>query len=139
MDTGSWWIKDDYIRTTMFFYEGICQDILHVTCKEITVGYAVVGSIDPGILYGLRYIFDSDYLGSLTGHELCDGSGSGIKVVNHFRACKGRILACNAIKLICLLCICLIERLRTDLEPESFHVFVDGIFTLEKNAFLVGN
>ena len=121
----------------MLLDECVGKDVLHVTGVEVAVGDVVVGGVDLCIFDSFRNIFDTDYLGCLTGNELSDCTCACIKVIYYFGACQSGIFACNAVKLVSLFCICLVEGLRTDLELQAFHIFIDCIFTLVEHTILI--
>lgn len=63
--SGTWWVGDDDVWTTMLGDEIVGQDILHVACIEEGVLDVVHLRIHLGILYGLWYVLDTDYLFAL--------------------------------------------------------------------------
>ena len=93
----------------MFFDESICKDVLHVACIEVAVCDVVVCRIDLRVFDSFRNIFNTNHFRCLTRHELSDCTGTCVKVINYLRTCQSCIFACYAVKLVCLLCIRLIE------------------------------
>ena len=65
VDSGSWWVKNDHIRSSVLLNKCICKNILHVTCEEVAVCDAVVFSVYLCISDCFRNIFDTDDLRSL--------------------------------------------------------------------------
>lgn len=63
--SGTWWVGDDDVRSTVLCDEIVGQDILHVACIEEGVLDVVHLRIHLGILYGLWHILDTDYLFAL--------------------------------------------------------------------------
>ena len=81
-------VGDDDIRASMLLDESVVKDILHVACIEAGVRDAVELGVDLRILDGFWHIFDADDFPRLPSHEIGDGAGTGIKVVDHFVACS---------------------------------------------------
>ena len=65
-------------------------------------------------------------------HEVGDGSGAGIEVVNQLISGKVGKLACHTVEVVSLLGIGLVETLRTYLELQVFHQFEDMVVALEE-------
>lgn len=117
--SGTWWVGDDDVRSTVLCDEIVGQDILHVACVEEGVLDVVHLRIHLGILYGLWHVLDTDYLFCLVSHEVGDGSGAGIEVVNQLISGKVGKLAGHAVEVVSLLGIGLVETLRTHLNFRS--------------------
>ena len=117
--------------------EIVGQNILHIACIEEGVLDVVHLRIHLGILYGLWYVLDTDYLLCLVSHEVGDGSGSGVEVVNQLISGEVGKLAGHAVEVVSLLGIGLVETLRTYLELQVFHQFVDMVVALEEAEFQV--
>ena len=139
MNTCAWRVKDDDIRTAVLSNKGICKNILHVTCVEVAVSDIIVLCIKLCILNCLWNIFNTNHFRSLARYELSNCTCSCVKVIYNLITSEGCEFASYTVKLICLLSVCLIERLRTNLETKSFHFLVDCILAFVKNTFLIRN
>ena len=123
-------VGDDNIWATMLSNEVIGEDVLHVAGIEKGVVDVVYLAIHLCILDSLWHIFDADNLASLASHEVGNGAGAGIEVVDKLVACELSKFACHAIKMVSLLGVGLVETLRTNLELEVFHKFEDMVVAL---------
>jgi len=88
MHAGTRRVGDDDVGATMVADEFVGQDVLHVARIEQGVCNAVDFGVHLGVLDGFRHILYADDLPSLTGHEVGDGAGAGIEVVDEFTACQ---------------------------------------------------
>ena len=84
MHAGTRRVGDDDIGATMFGDELIGEDVFHIAREEERVGDAVDLGVYFRVLDGLRDIFDANDLSGLTGHEIGDGAGAGLEVVNQW-------------------------------------------------------
>ena len=82
MHSGTRRVRDDYVGVTVATDKLFVQHVFHVSCVEYRVVDIVESRIDFGIFNSLRDVFDAyDFLG-ITGHEVGNGSGSGVEVVH---------------------------------------------------------
>ncbi|CDA56888.1 unknown [Prevotella sp. CAG:604] len=137
MHTSTWRVGDDDIRTAMLPDEIVGQDILHIACIEEGVLDVVYLRIHLCILDGFRHVFDTDYFFSLVCHEIGNGSGTGVEVVNQLVSCEVGKFTRHTVEVVSLLGIGLIETLRTYLELQVFHQFKDMVVALEKTQFQI--
>ena len=121
----------------MFGNEFIRQDILHITGIEEGVMDVVDFGIHLSILNSLGYIFDTYDLACLLGHEVGNGTCASIQVVNQFFTSQSGKLSGNAVQMVCLLGVGLVETLRTNLEFQIFHRLKDMVVTLEYQYLLI--
>ena len=133
MHAGTWRVGDDDVWTTMLSDEVIGQDILHIASIEEGVLDVVHLGIHLGILDSLWHVFDADHLLCLVSHEVGDGSGTGVEVINQLVAGEVGKLASHAIKVVSLLGVGLIETLRTYLELQILHQLKDVVVALEED------
>ena len=139
MHAGTGRIGDDDIRTTMFGDEIVGKDILHVAGIEKGVGDAVDLGVDFCILDGLWDVFDANHLSGLARHEIGDGAGAGIEIVDNFSAFQPRELAGDGVEVVGLLGVGLVETLGADLETEVLHQLEDMVGALEGEDVLVAD
>ena len=130
--TGTRWVGDDDVWATMLSDEVVGEDILHIACIEEGIGDVVYLGVDLGILDSLRYVFDTNHLLGLVSHEVGDGSGTGIEVINEFVARKVGKLTCHAVEVVSLLGVSLIETLWSYLETQVLHQLEDMVVALEE-------
>ena len=78
MHTGTWWIGNNNIRTSVLVYEILRKDIFHITGIKKRVLYMVQGGIHFCVLDSLRYVLDADNLLCLARDEICDRTCPGI-------------------------------------------------------------
>ena len=117
--------------------EIVGQDILHIACIEEGVLDVVYLRIHLCILDSFWHVFDTDYFFSLVCHEIGNGSGTGVEVVNQLVACEVGKFTGHTVEVVSLLGIGLIETLRTYLELQVFHQFKDMVVALEKTQFQI--
>ena len=130
--TGTWRVGDDDVWTTVLGDEFVGQNILHVACIEEGVINVVYLGIHLGILDSLWYVLDTNYLLCLVSHEVGDGSGTGVEVINQLVAGEVGKLASHAVEVVSLLGVGLIETLRTHLELQILHQLEDVVVALEE-------
>ena len=123
MHTGTGWVGDNNVRTSVLGNKVVGEDILHVTSIEQCIVNAVNPTVDFSILDSFRYIFYSNHLAGLTCNEIGDGTSAGIEVVNNLMTRQIGKLASDAVEVVCLFGICLIERLWTDFELQGLLIF----------------
>ena len=80
--TCTWWVGDDYIRTSVLGNELVVENILHVASIELGVGDVVDIRVDLSVFDSLRHILDADNLTSLTSHEVGNSTRTGVELVN---------------------------------------------------------
>ena len=90
---GTGWVGDDDVRTAVLGNEVVGEDVFHVAGKEQGIVDAVDLGIDFCILDSLGYIFYTNDFAGLAGHEIGDGAGAGVEVVDDFPAPQPRKLA----------------------------------------------
>ena len=139
MHAGTGRIGDDDIRTTMFGDEIVGKDILHVAGIEKGVGDAVDLGVDLRILDGLWDVLDANHLSGLARHEIGDGAGAGIEVVDNFSALQPRELAGDGVEVISLFGVGLVEGFRAYFETKIFHQFEDMVLALEDEDILIAD
>ena len=139
MHTGTGWVGDNNVRTSVFSNKLVGEDILHITSVEQSIVNAVNFTVDFSIFDGFRYIFNTNHLTGLTCNEIGDGTSAGIEVVNNFVTRQIGKLASDAVEVVCLFGICLIERLWTDFELQVLHQFIDMVVTLECENVLIAD
>ena len=132
MHSGTWRVGDDDVWTTVLGDEFVGQNILHIACIEEGVLNVVYLRIHLCILYGLWYVLDTDYLLCLVSHEVGDGSGTGVEVINQLVAGEVGKLASHAVEVVSLLGVGLIETLWTHLELQILHQLEDVVVALEE-------
>ena len=91
--TGTGRVGDDDVGTSVLSDEIVGEDVLHVAGKKECVVDAVDLGVDLRILNSLGYIFYTDDFAGLAGHEIGDGAGAGVEVVDDFPAPQPRKLA----------------------------------------------
>ena len=135
--TGTRWVGDDHVGTSVGIDEILVEDILHVSGKEERVVQTVDLSVLLGIYNGLRHIFNAYDLSCLMRHKVGDGASASIKVVNQFVSSQFSKTTCHFVEVVGLLCVGLIERLGPHLELQVLHPLVDIVFALEDDNFLI--
>ena len=105
----AWWIEDNYIRATVSCNELIIKHLLHITCVENGVVYAVDFRVYLCILNSLRNILNTHDLLTLTSAEVCNSAGTCVEVVENIILLKFCCLAGNLVELVCLLRVGLVE------------------------------
>ena len=137
--TSTWGIGDDHIGASVLSDEVVGQDVLHITSIEKGVLDAVQLRVDLGVLDGLRHILDTDHLARLLCHEVGNGACSRIEVIHQLLSCEPSEIASNAIEMISLLGVRLIEALGTYLELQILHRLKDMILALEHQDLLIAD
>ena len=137
--TGTWWVGNDYIRTSVLGNEFFCQNILHIACIEQGVANLVYFRVDLGILDSFGYILDTNHLACLLGYKVGNGSCTCVKVVNQFVASKSGKVAGYRVQVVGLLGVGLVETLGTNLKLQVLHQLVDVVDTLEYQYLLVAD
>ena len=82
MHTSSGRVGDDDIGLAVLLNEVLIQDVLHVAGKELRVLDAVYLRVHLSILDSLRHILDANDLPGISCHEVGDGAGASVEVVN---------------------------------------------------------
>jgi len=139
MHAGTWWVGDDDIRTAMLCDERIGQDVFHVAGKEEGVADVVDVGVYLRILNGFWDVFDADDLTGLACHEVGDGACAGIEVIDNLIARQIGKLAGDAVEMVGLLGISLVETFGADLEVQILHEFKDMILALEDKYILIAD
>ena len=84
MHAGTRRVGYDDVGLAVLLDEVSIEDVLHVTSEELSVLDAIYLGIHFGILDGLRHILDADDLTCSACHEVSDGAGARIEVVNEW-------------------------------------------------------
>ena len=80
--TGTWWVCDDYIGTTMLRNEFSCKNILHVPGIKVSIADAIYPRINFRVFYRLGHVFYAYNFARSTCHEVCYRSRACVKVIN---------------------------------------------------------
>ena len=75
-------VGDDDVGLTVTLDEISIEDVLHVTSEELSVLDAIYLGIHFGILDGLRHVLNANDFSCTVCHEVSDGAGARIEVVN---------------------------------------------------------
>ena len=94
---GTWRVGDEHVGSAVQGDELIGEDVFHVSGKEQGVVDAVDAGVFLGIVDGFGHILDADDLPGLSCHEIGDGAGAGVEVINQFAAGEGRQFACHGV------------------------------------------
>ena len=90
-----------------------------------------------GIFYRLRNIFYSDYLLCLMCNKVCNRSCACIKIINQLTTSELGKRTCYTIKMIGLVCVCLIKAFWTNLKLQVFHRLIDEVCALKGCKFQI--
>ncbi|OAV63841.1 hypothetical protein Barb4_04673 [Bacteroidales bacterium Barb4] len=138
MHTGAGRVGDDNVRATVAVNEGFVQKVFHIASVEKGVCDAVQGGVYFGIFDGFGNVFDADHLTGLTGDEVGDGAGAGVKVIDKFAAGQSGELAGNFVEIVSLFAVRLVEGFGTNFEGKPLHLFDDMVFAAKKEHVLIG-
>ena len=136
-------VGDDDVGPAMSADEVVGEDLTHVAGVELGVGDAVDAAVDLGILDGFGHVFNADDLRRLARDEVGDGAGTGVEVVDErfgiIRLTLEGEVAGDAVEVVGLLGVGLVEALRTDLELQVLHGLVDEVGALERGQLQVAD
>ena len=90
-------IGNDNIRTTVFINKLLSKNIFHISRIEQCIGNMVYLRIYFSIFNRFRHILYANHFLCLTRHEICNCSGSGIKVIDKLISGQTCKIACYLI------------------------------------------
>ena len=137
VDTCTRWVEDDDIGAAVACDKLIAHNILHVAGVEHRILDAVNLGVYLCILNSLGNILHADNLRSAACAEVCDGTRACVEVVEDIRRLKVGEVARNLVELVCLLRVCLVERLGSHLELESLHLLDDVVLARKADGLAV--